>query len=94
MKTRSNLAGAVPLVGALLVGELMMGALTTTGVVFAQDEPVPAPGVHDLMALSKQGLVRIEGNLQPFMANLQFVKDVIAAPRLLNERTEPKGLSR
>ena len=57
-------------------------------------EPVPAPGVHDLMALSKQGLVRIEGNLQPFMANLQYVKDVIAAPRLLSERTEPKGLSR
>ena len=44
-------------------------------------EPVPAPGVHDLMALSKSGRVRIEGNLQPFMANLQYVKDVIAAPR-------------
>ena len=46
-------------------------------------EPVPAPGVHDLMALSKTGLVRIEGNLQPFMANLQYIKDVVAAPRKL-----------
>ena len=44
-------------------------------------EPVPAPGVHDLLALSKTGLVRIEGNLQPFMANLQYIKDVIVAPR-------------
>ena len=35
------------------------------------------------MALSKVGLARIEGNLQPFMANLQYVKDVVAAPRAL-----------
>ena len=44
-------------------------------------QPVPAPGVHDLLALSKKGLVRIEGNLQPFMANLQYIKDVVAKPR-------------
>jgi hypothetical protein len=44
---------------------------------------VPDPGTHDLMALSKVGLARIEGNLQPFMANLQYVKDVVAAPRAL-----------
>ncbi len=41
---------------------------------------VPDPGTHDLMALSKTGLARIEGNLQPFMANLQVVKDIITAP--------------
>lgn len=46
-------------------------------------KPVPDPGTHDLMALSKVGLARIEGNLQPFMANLQYVKDVITAPRAL-----------
>jgi hypothetical protein len=43
--------------------------------------PVPEPGWHDIMALSKRGIARIEGNLQPFMANLQYVKDVLAAPR-------------
>ncbi len=46
-------------------------------------QPVPAPSVHDLMALSKKRLLRIEGNLQPFMANLQFIKDVMTAPRQL-----------
>jgi hypothetical protein len=46
-------------------------------------KPIPDPGTHDLMALSKVGLARIEGNLQPFMANLQYVKDVITAPRAL-----------
>jgi hypothetical protein len=46
-------------------------------------KPVPDPGSHDLMALSKVGLARIEGNLQPFMANLQYVKDVVTAPRAL-----------
>jgi hypothetical protein len=43
--------------------------------------PVPEPGWHDVMALTKSGAARIEGNLQPFMANLQYVKDVLAAPR-------------
>lgn len=46
-------------------------------------ERVPAPGTHDLMALSKTGLARIEGNLQPFMANLQAIKDIVTAPRAL-----------
>ncbi|HWV83296.1 MAG TPA: hypothetical protein VNZ50_17845 [Hyphomicrobiaceae bacterium] len=44
---------------------------------------VPDPGTHDLMALSKTGLARIEGNLQPFMANLQVIKDIVTAPRAL-----------
>ena len=49
-------------------------------------EPVPAPGFHDLLALSKRGLLAIEGNLQPFMANLQYVKDVVTAPRARTAR--------
>lgn len=44
---------------------------------------VPDPGTHDLMALSKVGLARIEGNLQPLMANLQVIKDIVTAPRAL-----------
>ena len=43
--------------------------------------PVPEPGWHDVMALTKRGAARIEGNLQPFMANLQYIKDVLASPR-------------
>lgn len=46
-------------------------------------KPVPDPGTHDLMALSKVGLARIEGNLQPVMANLQVIKDIVTAPRAL-----------
>ena len=43
--------------------------------------PVPPPGWHDLFALSKRGELTMEGDLQPFVANLQFIKDVLAAPR-------------
>ncbi len=51
-------------------------------------EPYPAPGWHDLMALTKVGRARIEGNLVPFMGNLQFIKDLVALPRALHgERT-------
>jgi hypothetical protein len=45
--------------------------------------PMPEPGWHDLMALTKRGAARIEGDLWPFMANLQYIKDVLAAPRAL-----------
>ncbi|HRD75855.1 MAG TPA: hypothetical protein PK264_07950 [Hyphomicrobiaceae bacterium] len=41
----------------------------------------PPPGSHDILALSKRGALRIEGNLQPFMASLQVVKDILALPR-------------
>jgi len=44
-------------------------------------EPVPAPGYHDLFAMKKLGVARVEGDLVPLMANLRYVKDVLAAPR-------------
>jgi|LNFM01.1.fsa_nt_gb hypothetical protein len=44
-------------------------------------EPFPVPGFHDLMAMTKAGMARVEGNLTPFMGNLQYIKDLIALPR-------------
>jgi hypothetical protein len=46
-------------------------------------QPVPAPGWHDLFALTKRGCASIEGDLQPLMANLQYVKDLLVLPRRL-----------
>jgi hypothetical protein len=43
--------------------------------------PLPPLGYTDIFALVKQKLMRVEGNLHPFMANLLYFKDVIAAPR-------------
>ena len=34
-----------------------------------------------MFALVKQKLMRVEGDLHPFMANLLYFKDVIASPR-------------
>ena len=42
---------------------------------------LPPPGHHDIFALFKRGKLTIEGDLQPFMANLLYIKDVLAAPR-------------
>jgi hypothetical protein len=38
-------------------------------------------GFTDVFALVKQKLMRVEGDQHPFMANLLYFKDVIAAPR-------------
>jgi hypothetical protein len=44
-------------------------------------QPLPPLGFTDIFALVKQKLMRVEGDLHPFMANLLYFKGVIAAPR-------------
>jgi len=44
-------------------------------------EDPPAPGWHDIFALSKRGEMAFEGNLLPFLAHLQYFKDVLALPQ-------------
>jgi hypothetical protein len=46
-------------------------------------QKVPPPGYHDLFALSKRDLLAIEGDLHPLMANILYLKGVLAAPRRL-----------
>ncbi len=41
----------------------------------------PEPGFHDLFALIKQRLLKAEGDLHPFMANLFYFKGVLGALR-------------
>ena len=48
-------------------------------------QPLPAPGDNDIFALRKTGEMSVEGNLQPFMANLIYIKQVLAIPRALME---------
>lgn len=43
--------------------------------------PMPAAGFHDLFAMTKAGVARIDGHLEPLMANLRYVKELLAAPR-------------
>ena len=43
--------------------------------------PVPEPGWQDLFALQRHKALVMEGDLQPLMANLLYVKDVLASPR-------------
>ena len=41
----------------------------------------PEPGHNDIFALFKRGKLTIEGDMHPLMANLLYIKDVLAAPR-------------
>ena len=41
----------------------------------------PRPGSHDLMALIKRRVLRVEGDLHPFMANLRYFKEALAKLR-------------
>ncbi|MDE1567941.1 hypothetical protein [Aquabacter sediminis] len=44
-------------------------------------KPLPRAGSHDLLALTKSGAASLEGDLHPFIANLQYFKDLLALPR-------------
>ena len=46
-------------------------------------QPVPEPGWHDIFALTKRGAATVQGDLRPFLQNLQFFKDLLALPRRL-----------
>jgi hypothetical protein len=41
----------------------------------------PKPGFHDLMAMIKFRTLKLEGQPQPFIANLLYFKDVLASLR-------------
>lgn len=44
-------------------------------------EAVPVPGYHDVIAMTRLGVARLEGDLHPLMAHLRYIKEVLAAPR-------------
>jgi hypothetical protein len=44
-------------------------------------QPMPEPGWHDLLAMARFGRLTIEGELQPLMANLRYIKEVLETPR-------------
>ena len=48
-------------------------------------EKMPAPGWHDLFALTKRGAASFDGDLRPLLQNLQYFKDLLVLPRRLPE---------
>ena len=47
-------------------------------------QKVPEPGYHDIFALLRKANIVFEGDLRPMMANLLYIKQVLAAPRKLS----------
>jgi hypothetical protein len=43
--------------------------------------PHPLPGSNDIMALMRRRVMTAEGDLHPFIANLQYFKDILATLR-------------
>ena len=50
-------------------------------------QPMPRPGWHDLLALTKRKEATLEGDLHPFMTHLQYFKDLLALPRAHGRET-------
>ena len=54
-------------------------------------EPVPAPGYHDLFAMTRNGHARIEGDLVPLMTHLRYIQGVVTAPRQARRAESPRS---
>ena len=73
------------------VAEVVTGGLLMANFTFALRapreawekflSPKPPPGFTDIFALQRKKLLRIEGDLHSFMANLLYFKDVLASVR-------------
>jgi hypothetical protein len=50
----------------------------------------PPPGANDLMALIKRRVLKVEGNLWVFMANLRYFKEALAKLRAEGPRERGK----
>ena len=58
-------------------------AFRASSIAWAEHwQPMPRPGWHDLLALTKRKEATLEGDLHPFMTHLQYFKDLLALPRL------------
>lgn len=73
------------------VSAVTPGPMVMPGWVFALRAPAeewqafwqarPVPGYNDLMALVKRRVLKVEGNLQPFMSHLFYFKALLASLR-------------
>lgn len=68
--------------GVPLLGEWCFALRGSCAAWQAYWEPTPQPGWHDLFALSRRAEMRFEGTLHPFIAHLQYFKDLLALPRM------------
>jgi len=60
-------------------------AVRAPAAVWAEHwRPMPKRDHHDLFSMMAAGLARIDGDLLPFMQNLLYFKDLLAAPRAAN----------
>ena len=64
---------------ATVTGRFAIRAAAATWAEFWK--PLPKRDHHDLWAMLAAGLAKIDGDLLPLMQNLQYFKDVLAAPR-------------
>ena len=69
--------------GKVLMRSVVLRVSATPEAWSKHWQGLPEPHFHDLMAMMKAGHAAIDGEVQPLMANLQYLKDVLAAPRRL-----------
>ena len=71
--------------GSQILRSAALAFAAEPGIWLAHWQPVPGPGEYDLFALVKDERMVIEGDMRVLMRHLQNIKDILAAPRALEE---------
>lgn len=45
--------------------------------------PVPRPGFNDIFAMTSRGFATIEGDVEPLLQNLRYLKELVELPRTM-----------
>ena len=71
--------------GSQILRSASLAFAAEPGTWLAHWRPVPGPGEYDLFALVKDERMVVEGDMRVLMRHLQNIKDILAAPRTLDE---------
>ena len=76
---RGRLTEVIP--GPLVMRGWTFALRASAEAWFAFWQPQPRPEFSDIFAMSRYGHLTIDGDVGPLLANLRYVKDMVAMPR-------------
>ncbi|MFT6580410.1 MAG: hypothetical protein ACJAU6_000839 [Alphaproteobacteria bacterium] len=76
---QGRIESITPRTKAMVSGHFAIRAASDVWIEFWK--PIPRRDFHDLFSMFAAGRAQIDGDVTPFMQNIRYFKDVLAAPR-------------
>ncbi|MBL4721686.1 MAG: hypothetical protein JKY20_11220 [Alphaproteobacteria bacterium] len=84
---RGRIESVTPRTKAMVTGHFSIRAADDVWAEFWK--PMPRRDYHDLFSMFAAGRAQLDGDVTPFMQNIRYFKDVLAAPRPVANKPRP-----